>query len=71
MGCTYPELANNSVDPFGEKLNSPTLSELLKIQIVVITHRGKIIRAIVRIPVRDGSLVVVNRLSVLRLDCRQ
>ena len=29
-----------------------------------ITHRGKIIRAIVRIPVSDGSLVVVNRLSI-------
>ena len=46
-------------------MNSPTLSELFEdSNSDTITHRGKIIRAIVRIPVSDGSLVVVNRLSV-------
>tara|TARA_Y100001970_G_scaffold76012_1_gene96391 strand:+ start:41383 stop:41838 length:456 start_codon:yes stop_codon:yes gene_type:complete len=46
-------------------LNSPTLSELFEdSNSDTITHRGKIIRAIVRIPVRDGALVIVERLSV-------
>ena len=46
-------------------MTSPTLSELFEgSNSDTITHRGKIIRAIVRIPVNDGALVTVNRLSV-------
>ena len=42
-----------------------TLSELFeKSSSDTITHRGKIIRSVVRIPVTDNALVLINRLSV-------
>jgi hypothetical protein len=42
-----------------------TLSELFENSSSdTITHRGKIVRAVVRIPVTDNALVVIERLSV-------